>query len=75
MYYQNVRGLRTKTSDFSNNALSCDYDIVALTETSLNDSFFDGELFNLKRFLRVGPGMTLKITGLFCRQLGNCSKP
>lgn len=50
MYYQNVRGLRTKTSDFANNALSCDYDIIALTETSLNDSFFDSELFNLKRF-------------------------
>lgn len=50
MYYQNVRGLRTKTAEFFNNSLSCDYDAIALTETSLNASFFDSELFDSKQF-------------------------
>ena len=50
MYYQNVRGLRTKTAEFYNNTLLCDYDIISLTETSLNASFFDIELFDSKQF-------------------------
>lgn len=50
IYYQNVRGLRTKTTDFFKNSYSTDYDAIALSETSLNASFFDSELFNLKQF-------------------------
>lgn len=43
--YQNVRGLRTKLNTFSNNVLQCKYDVIALTETFLNSSVLDGELF------------------------------
>lgn len=45
MYYQNVRGLRTKTSEFYSNMMSSSYDFVALTETFLNSSVYDSELF------------------------------
>lgn len=33
MYYQNVRGLRTKTNTLQKALSSCDYDVIALTET------------------------------------------
>ena len=46
IYYQNVRGLRTKCRDFYLSACACPYDIIVLTETWLNNSFFDNELFN-----------------------------
>lgn len=45
MYYQNVRGLRTKTHTFANNILSNDYDVISLTETWLNENFYNKELF------------------------------
>lgn len=45
MYYQNVRGLRTKTAIFRRNVESSSPDIIALTETFLNSSVSDGELF------------------------------
>lgn len=44
--YQNVRGLRTKTAEVLNNVLKQDVDVVLLTETWLNDSVFDHELFD-----------------------------
>lgn len=50
-YYQYVRGLRTKTSGFLLSSTSCDHDIIALTETSLHTSIFDGELFDTSEFL------------------------
>lgn len=46
IYYQNVRGLRTKTVQFKRNILLNNYDIVLLTETWLLDGIGDGELFN-----------------------------
>lgn len=45
-YYQNVRGLRTKTKDFFLASSSCDYNVIAITESWLNPSFHDAELFN-----------------------------
>lgn len=46
IYYQNVRGLRTKTDVFYRN-LSCNfYDVVVLTETWLLDGIADSELFD-----------------------------
>lgn len=45
-YYQNVRGLRSKYTSFHNAVLNNDYDIIILTETWLNDSFNDRELFS-----------------------------
>lgn len=43
--YQNVRGLRTKTSIFHNNVTQSEYDMIALTETFLTSSVSNGELF------------------------------
>lgn len=44
IYYQNVRGLRTKTNSIKLNSLSCDYNIICLTETFLNDSIYSQEV-------------------------------
>ncbi|XP_052738478.1 uncharacterized protein LOC128198238, partial [Bicyclus anynana] len=46
IYYQNVRGLRTKSHDFLSNILNCDYDIICITESWLNDSFYSSEFFD-----------------------------
>lgn len=46
IYYQNVRGLRTKTNEFLTNILSRDIDIIVLTETWLNDNIHCSELFD-----------------------------
>ena len=45
IYYQNVRGLRTKTKSIYCQSLQSDFDIFCLTETFLNDGVFDGEIF------------------------------
>lgn len=45
VYYQNTRGLRSKTVDFFNAISMIDFKVIALTETWLNDSVFNGELF------------------------------
>ncbi|XP_050312958.1 uncharacterized protein LOC126747999 [Anthonomus grandis grandis] len=44
IYYQNVRGLRTKTADLLNSTSACWYDLMALTETWLDLSISDGEV-------------------------------
>lgn len=46
IYYQNARGLRTKTTVFFRNLCTCDYDIVIITETWLLDSIKNEELFD-----------------------------
>ena len=46
VYYQNVRGLRTKTNQLLMGSLSCDYEVVALTETWLNSDFASAEFFS-----------------------------
>ena len=45
--YQNVRGLNSKTQSIYNEVCSTmqDYDLVAITETWLNESVFDTEIF------------------------------
>lgn len=45
IYYQNVRGLRTKVNDFYINILGHNYDLVFLTETWLSESIYNCELF------------------------------
>lgn len=47
-YYHNVGGLRTKTQELFKNALTSNYDFIILTETWLNNSFADAELFPLQ---------------------------
>lgn len=46
IYYQNVRGLRTKTLEFKRNIQLCGYDVVVLTETWLHDGIKTEELFS-----------------------------
>ncbi|CAH2085474.1 unnamed protein product [Euphydryas editha] len=46
VYYQNVRGLRTKTNIFFRNIIQVDYDIVCLTETWLLSGIYDQEIFD-----------------------------
>lgn len=43
IYYQNVRGLRTKTAVFFRNVCSNSYDVICLTETWLMDGISDSE--------------------------------
>lgn len=50
-YYQNVRGLRTKTKDFYLSTLSCNHDVVSISETNLCPSIFDSELFDPSKYL------------------------
>ena len=46
VYYQNVRGLRTKTDTLYAAVLTEEYDIIACTETWLYDGIMDSELFD-----------------------------
>lgn len=46
VYYQNVQGLGTKSVAFYLSTLSCDHDIIALTETWFRDSHRTSEYFN-----------------------------
>lgn len=46
VFYQNVRGLRTKTNNFFVSVLETLYPVIVLTETWLNESIYNGELFD-----------------------------
>ena len=46
IYYQNVRGLRTKCKELYLSTSASNFDVIALTETWLNPSFNDNELFH-----------------------------
>lgn len=46
IYYQNVRGIRSKTQEVKLNILSNNFDIIILTETWLNDGVYDGEFMD-----------------------------
>lgn len=52
VYYQNVRGLRTKTKDLRLLLSSCDYDILVFTETWLRSDICDSELSSEYCFFR-----------------------
>jgi hypothetical protein len=45
IFYQNVRGLHTKCTNFYDNICINDSKIVRITETRLNDSFCNRNLF------------------------------
>ncbi|KAH0808663.1 hypothetical protein GEV33_014128 [Tenebrio molitor] len=50
-YYQNVRGLGTKTHNFYLSTIAAShYNIIALTETWLHEGISDSELFDLSTF-------------------------
>lgn len=44
IFYQNVRGLRTKCSQLYNNILSSNYDLMCFTETWLQSDILDSEI-------------------------------
>lgn len=44
LFYQNVRGLRTKTTELLSSITNNDYDIIVLVETWLTPNIFDCEL-------------------------------
>ena len=46
LYYQNVRGLKSKITEFYTNLLLSNFDFIALSETWLNESIFSRELFD-----------------------------
>lgn len=46
VYYQNVRGLRTKCDELLRSANMCDHDIIALSETWLHNDIGNLELFS-----------------------------
>ena len=46
VYYQNVRGLNTKTVECLSAVSAQEHDLIALTETWLDDSMSDAELFD-----------------------------
>lgn len=45
LYYQNVQGLNSLTNVILNSSSACEYDIVALTETWVQDGVYNSELF------------------------------
>ncbi len=46
LFYQNVRGLRTKITELNEGILSNTYDVIVLTETWLHPGIHSGELFD-----------------------------
>lgn len=67
IYYQNVRGLRSKQKQFFANSSAFGYTIVVLTETWLNSTFFSEEYFNntfvVYRTDRESTGSALQLGG------------
>lgn len=70
VYYQNVRGLRTKIDELFLAVIDCDYDVIVLTETWLDDTIFSPQLFgtiyNVYRNDRDTAGTGKKIGGGIC---------
>lgn len=48
IYYQNVRGMRTKTNEIYNNILLCSYDVIIFTETWLNSGVMNNEFIDAR---------------------------
>ncbi|KAG7303291.1 hypothetical protein JYU34_011770 [Plutella xylostella] len=46
IYYQNINGMKSKTTDIHNNILCNNFDLICLCETWLNDSILSSELFD-----------------------------
>lgn len=57
-FYQNVRGLRSKTMSFKLGLMSNNWDIVAITETWLNESIVSAKLFPPRYSVQTGQTST-----------------
>jgi exonuclease III len=79
IYYQNSRGLKTKTKGFYNNLLNSEHSIICLTETWLQDSISSNELFD-NRYTVIRADRNLKTThksdggGVLIALLKSCFK-
>lgn len=62
IFYQNVRGLRTKSLDLYNNILLHDYDIILITESWLQSDILDGEICD-NRYEILRCDRNLDVTG------------
>lgn len=69
IFYQNVRGMKTKSHEILMSILSSDYDIICLTETWLDDSFFSSEYFD-KRYTVVRRDRSAQFKDLFSKSYG-----
>jgi hypothetical protein len=56
IFYQNVRGLRTKFAELFDNAILSGYNIFCLTETWLNDQCYDQNIFPMDSLFSVLTG-------------------
>lgn len=63
IFYQNVRGLRSKVKDFHDNILANNFDIICITETWLNNSIHDRELCD-ERYLMFRNDKLYEIAGV-----------
>lgn len=63
VYYQNVRGLRSKTTELFQSVSICNYDILCLTETNLGKDVFDSELFG-PEYVVLRSDRNLALSGL-----------
>lgn len=62
IFYQNVRGLRTKCLDLYNNILLHDFDIILITESWLQSDILDGEICD-SRYEVFRCDRNLEVTG------------
>lgn len=46
IYYQNIRGMRTKNKAFFTELIANSYDVILLSVTSLNEEFYDSQFFD-----------------------------
>lgn len=81
VYYQNVRGLRSKTKNLFLASSSSDYCIIALSETWLNSDISNSELFDqnfdvhrcdrspLTSSKSVGGGVLIAVKSCFSSEL------
>lgn len=88
IYYQNFRGLRTKTNDLKIASIICDYDIIVGSESWLDDNINDSEFISDKftvyrrdRYSSVmrpkkGGGVFIAVSKvLFSKRLTNFESP
>lgn len=50
VYYQNVRGLRTKLNEFLLNSMGNYHDLLFISESWLNDNINDSELVDINHY-------------------------
>lgn len=64
IYYQNVRGMRTKTEDIYKNILLTSYDVIAFTESWLNLNITNREFIDpLSTFSILSLAILMFVTG------------